>query len=173
MDRNQDQKSEALTILPNTHIAGRWSDEDRKAAAVAFVIYGNVKQVAQITSIPDKTIYGWIKSSWWPGVLEEAKRDHQELIESRFSDILEKITTQLIDRIENGDEYIDRKGNRQRIKVKAKELGKIAVDIADRIRISRNQPTKIKAELRFDPDKIAKEFADIAERNREKIVSEQ
>lgn len=150
-----------------------YTNEDRRSAAVAFVLYGNVQKVAEITGFPDKTIYGWLKSDWWPRFLDEAKREHQELIESRLSDIVEKATWQLIDRIENGDSILNKRGHVVRVPVKAKDLDIIIRDSIDKIRLLRNQPSKVTAEVKFDADKIAKNFAEIAEKYHDKIVSEQ
>ena len=57
--------------------------------------------------------------------------------------------------------------------MKARDLDQILDKHTKNLRIIRNQPTKISLEAKFDPDKIARDFADIAKKNQDRIVSEQ
>jgi len=163
---------------PGRPVGNIWNNTQRKDAAVAWVIHGNTQKVSEITGVPLSTLYTWLKSDWWPRFLEEAKREHQELIEARLSDIVERATDALLDRIIYGDvKLVYNKGLRTyeevRTPVVAKDLKAIVAELSDRLRVIRNQPTRVSVEAKFDPEKIAREFAQIAERNREKIVSEQ
>jgi hypothetical protein len=149
-----------------------YTNEDRKTFAILYALTGNVKEIAKQTGWPDKTLYGWLKSNWFPDMYEEAKREHAELIEARLSTILEKATTQLIDRVENGNIVLTKSGI-ARLPIPAKELNQIIMESITKLRLMQNKPSKVTAEVKFDADKIAREFADIAERNRTRIVSEQ
>lgn len=150
-----------------------YTNEDRMQFAVFYVIHGNVKKVAEMMTVPDKTLYGWLKSDWWPRFYEEAKRQYAELIEARLSDIVEKATVQLVDRIENGDEVVTKQGDVIRVAVPAKDLNAIIKDQVDKIRLLQNKPTKMVAEVKFDVTKIERSFAELAERHHDRIVAVQ
>lgn len=152
-----------------------WTKEDKHNAAVAFIFHGRVPEVEEATGIPRKTLYRWVKADWWPQVLDQARREHQELIEARLSTITDKVTEELIDRVENGDMVL--KYNRTtkeyeyvRIPIKAKELGAIMDKLGNQLRVVRNQPTKLTAELKFDGQAAIREFAKLGKQNRDTLV---
>lgn len=159
------------SVLPTS--TGRHTDEQRQDVASTYIMKGTVKETALATGVPAKTIYNWMKLDWWKRLLEEAKWEHQELIEARLSNIVNTTADALIDRIQHGDVVVDSKGNEKRVPVKAKELDAILDKHTKNLRLLRNQPTKIAIEAKFDPDKLARDFAEIAEKNRQRIVSEQ
>ena len=43
----------------------KYSDEDRRAAALSYAIHGNVQKVSRSLDIPATTLYDWRKSEWW------------------------------------------------------------------------------------------------------------
>jgi hypothetical protein len=155
-----------------------YTNEQRYAACVAFVIYGRADRVSEVTGVSIRTVYNWIKSDWWPRMLQDAKREHQELIESRLSHIVEKVTEQLLDRLEYGEikvhNWTDRKGANHsksyRVPVSARDLDNLGTHFLDKLRTLRNQPTKLTATAIFDPLQMARKFASVAEEVRDKIV---
>jgi hypothetical protein len=169
------QTSSSTQIIPSPRPTyNPWTNEQRYEACVAYVLYGKVDKVVEITGVPRRTVYTWINSNWWPGMLDKAKREHQELIEARLSDIVEKATAELIDRLKYGDDVYDsKKGITVKVPIRAKELNLIIANLTDRLRTIRNQPNRLTAEIKFDPVKAAREFAAIAAENRDKIVSDQ
>ena len=148
-----------------------YTNEDRMNFAVAYVITGNVAEIARKMNLPDKTLYGWLKSDWWPRFYDEAKRQHAELIEARLSDVVEKATNQLIDRIEHGDEVVARDGTIVTVKVSARDLNTIIRDSVDKIRLLQNKPGRLTAEIKFDASEIERNFAKLAERHHDRIVA--
>ena len=176
----KDQKNEQTSLSKtNTESSQsktsivRYTHEEKREACAAYIVSGTAKLTSLNTGIPVQTLYGWMKTDWWKRLLEEVKWEHQELIEARLSDIVDKATEELVDRIKYGDVVITKDGERKRVPVKAKELDAIVDKHTKNLRLIRNQPTKLSAEVKFDADKLAREFADIAQRNRERIVSEQ
>ena len=164
----------ALELIPSPHVAYNvYSNDDRMQAATLYVIHGNVQTIAELTGLPVRTLYGWLKADWWPRFLDQARREHQELIESRLSDILVKATYALTDRIEHGDVVINRKGEQIRVPLKAKDLNQIIKDSVDKLRLLRNQPSRVTAEVKFDVSKIERNFAEVAEKFRDSVVAEQ
>ena len=150
-----------------------YTNEERKAFALAYAVTGNVKEIAEKLQLPERTLYGWVKADWWPRYLEEAKREHAELIEAGLSSLLTIAIEQLKDRIINGDCVLDRKGNPVRIPVRARDLGSIVSDSIDKLRLLQNKPSKVTAEVRFDATKLERNFAELADKYHDRIVSEQ
>lgn len=152
--------------------------EEKKQAAVAVLMHGSVRQAHKALSeagveIPEKTIYAWVKQKTWPEIMDEVRRENLELIEGRLCSVVEKATWALLDRLENGDVVVNARGEERRIPVKARDLGTIAANFLDKLRIHRNQPTNVTANVEFNADSLVKQFAEIAEKHREKVVSEQ
>lgn len=152
---------------------GRWSDEDRRNVACMYVVLGNMKEVSKHVQIPERTLYSWLKADWWPKVYDDARREHAELIEGRLSSIVEIATQKLAERIVKGDEILDAKGNLRVVQLRAKDLNRIIADSVDKIRTLQNKPNRITAEARFDVTKIEQNFAELARKHRDSIVSEQ
>lgn len=150
-----------------------YTNEERKNFAVLYLIHGNVKIVAGIMELPYKTLYGWLKSDWWPRFYDEAKRDYAELIEARLSDIVEKATSQLIERIEKGDEVMTKDGRIKRIKMTGRDLALVIQQGIDKIRLLQNKPTRMTAEVKFDASKLERNFAELADKYHDRIVSTQ
>lgn len=166
-----------LDEAPYVPVGNIYTNEQRKQACQIFVIAGTAKAIHEQMGIPIRTIYGWIKSAWWPRFLDDAKRDHQEILEARYSDILEQATKQLLDRIEHGDtsQVYDKERHKVVTLVKpvsAKELGNIVGVLSDRLRTIRGQPSRYTVEAKFNPEDITRKFAELAEKHRGKLVSE-
>lgn len=154
------------------------TQEAKRDAATAFVVCGNVKEVAELTDIPAKTLYKWVKTEWWKNLLEEVKWEHQELIEGRLSNIVDKATYELLDRITHGDKKMvynrsTREHEEIRVPMEGKELARTIEKLGNQLRTIRNQPTKLVAEAKFDATALIRDFSQVAEKFRGNIVSEQ
>jgi len=152
--------------------------DDKRDAAAAFVLTGTMKDVANATGVPVKTLYRWAKAPWWKEMLEEAKWEHQEVIEGRLSNIIDKATIELLDRLYNGDrKQVYNRDSREyeeiRVPMEGKELARTVEKLGNQLRTIRNQPTKLVAEAKFDATEIIKSFQKVAQENRGRIVSEQ
>lgn len=150
-----------------------YTNEDRKNFAVLYALHGNVRQVAKIMELPTKTAYNWIKADWFPRFYDEAKREYAELIEARLSDIVEKATVELLDRLEYGDETLTKTGEIVRVKVSARDLTILLREGIDKIRLLQNKPQKLSAEVKFDVNQLERNLAEFADKYRDRVVSTQ
>jgi len=150
-----------------------YTNEDRKNFAVLYVMHGSVKAISGIMEIPVRTLYNWLKADWWNRYYDEAKREYAELIEARLSDIVEQATRELIERLQNGDEVLTRTGGIVRVKVSAKDLGVLIKDGVDKIRLLQNKPSKMTAELKVDYKDLERNFAELADKYRDRVVATQ
>lgn len=65
---------------------------------------------------------------------------------ARFRELIDKATSEAIDRLDNGNEQLDHKtGEMRRVKVSAREAATIAGIFTDKARVAQGQPTSIRA----------------------------
>ena len=169
------QDIDLYSKLPRT---GKYTPEDRMKAALAFVVTGSLKEVEKLTGIKRATLDVWRhKSDWWPLAVEEARRTKQEELDASFTRIIHKAIEELEDRVRNGDEVILRNGEKERQKVKARELAGVIAQIYEKRALMRGDPTK--REEKSSDEKLQlimkkfERFADEIRSRQEKVVSEQ
>jgi hypothetical protein len=97
-----------------THPASQYSAEQK--VAVAGVWLTNRKSWTQTSEvvlqmygweIPSESIRDWGRRGWWAIAVEEAKRQLKFALEDEWIWVQRKAMTELIDRLENGDEKWD------------------------------------------------------------------
>lgn len=131
-------------------MAEAWAMEDRIQAAVAWLITGDVAEAAKLAGIPTRTIYDWMSKSWWDDVLSEAKNIKQKELDAVWTGIIHKATSQIKDRIENGDPYVKRNGELGRVPIKAKDLATIMATATDKRSLIRGQVTSRTEKITID-----------------------
>ena len=72
---NGDQELSTNLIKPNDTVLGagsltgpgsKYTDEERRGAALEYGVYGNMAKVARTTGIPETTLFYWKNhSDWW------------------------------------------------------------------------------------------------------------
>ena len=121
---------------------GKWSVEDKVAAATQYAITGNSKQAGKLTGIPPATIRWWkTESSWWPELLKEVRKAHAEELDGLQTNLIHKSAQELADRLENGDEVLDKNGEIRRKKLGGRDLVIIHGTLYDKRALSRGNPT--------------------------------
>lgn len=139
-----------------------YSEEEKREAVALHVIWGTQSKVAELTGIPQRTISDWMKADWWAEYRSQLIRATGDEAGATFRRIMRKASEEIEDRLDNGDIYLDRKGNEKRKPVPAKELAVIMAIATDKDRILRGEPTSISAKATDLKDK-AREFEAIAQ----------
>ena len=49
----------------------KYTDADRRAAVVEYIVLGNASRVANRLNMPASTLAQWRASSWWPAMYAE------------------------------------------------------------------------------------------------------
>jgi len=132
-------------ILENPS-GSKYSDVQRRQAIAEYAVLGSVQRVSDNTGIPRQTISGWKKQDWWLEALSEVRLQNKDIIESGYEQAIMKGLNSIIDRIDNGDTYIDKDGNQGKKPVSLRDLSTATGIAYDKLRLHRNQPTTIKAE---------------------------
>ena len=99
----------------------KYTDEDRRRAAVEYAVHGVMSKVAKVTGIPETTLSTWKRSDWWVGQVAEVRTQTEEVIRSNNLKIATRAGEEILDRIDNGDTQIVQ-GKPVRVPVKARDL---------------------------------------------------
>ena len=148
----------------------KYTDEERRGAALEYGVYGNMAKVARITGIPETTLFYWKNhSGWWDTLVVEVRGEKADEQRQGYSLIVDKAHKETLDRLENGD-FAHFKGEKFRIPVKAKDAAIIAGIATEKIRLSDNLPTSITANGNVEEEikKLAQYFCDISDKYTEK-----
>lgn len=147
------EEEQGLVLSDLYHPSDKWSVEDKVRAATAMMIRGNSKRASADTGIPDSTIRWWAtKSSWWPSLMKQVRKDKQEELDALQTDILHKTIGQLAERVEKGEEVVTKDGDIVHRGIGARDLAIIHGTIYDKRALLRGDPTS-KTE-RSDSDAI-------------------
>lgn len=96
--------TEQKSLAPIPH-----GQEKRLEVAQKLLALGNMRLVSEQTGIPYRTITVWVKSDWWPAVLEEAKKEQRDELQSRLGRIANNALHVIEDRLENGEYILNNK----------------------------------------------------------------
>jgi hypothetical protein len=121
-------------------IGKHWSAKDRVRAVASYLVLGNMAAVSDETGIPLGTLNYWKTQPWW---FEQISRIHQEEdmdIQSTFTKIVKKTQGVIMDRIENGDYYVDKDGKVSRRPVSMRDAALVGAISVDKRKILRDIP---------------------------------
>lgn len=148
----------------------KYSDEDRRRAAIEYALLGSVKKVSQTTGIPVGTLHSWRHTDWWHTVLAEVQTEKEALILAKNTEIIESSLSELHDRITKGDYVFNKAGEMVRRPMSGKDLAIVGGVSFDKRRLSLNLPTSINASGGTTDaiKKLAAEFQALSTRFHEK-----
>jgi len=135
-----------MSQLAETIAGSKYSDLDRRQAAMEYAIHGTMARTAEHTGIPERTLYDWKLSDWWQDTVAEVREQNKDLIDSQLEQLAIKGFQAMQDRIENGDTVIDKNGEQVRKPCNLRDLATASGIAYDKMRLHRNQPTSIKTE---------------------------
>lgn len=121
----------------------QYSDEDRRLALILYNQHGSCVKVSEHSHIPERTVNDWTHSDWWEDELAVIREENKDLIRASITRIVTKGFDNIEDRIENGDEYITKDGQKDRKKASLRDLGTVTGIAFDKLRLLNNEPTSI------------------------------
>ena len=152
----------------------KYSDEDRRRAALEYSLTGSLSKVAKRMGIPRKTISDWKnKSEWWVEVSAKVRHQKEAKILADNEEIIDKAHREIVDRLDNGDvQLVSTKNGVElhRVPVKAKDAAVIKGISDDKRRLTLNQPTAITGKSE-DMNSLAAEFKALSAKWDEKQVN--
>jgi len=129
-----------------TYNGSQYSDEQRKHAALTYLTIGNINKTAQLTNIPQRTLYDWTKTEWWQELTTRIREEKKQEFDSNFTRIIEQCTQTIEKQLENDE-------------VKARDAAMIMGITFDKRQVLNNQPTSISAKS-HDISKLQEQFED-------------
>jgi len=124
----------------------RYSDEDRRAAVLLYLIYGNVTRVARQLDIPATTIQGWRQSDWWDVLSVEVREEKEEEVRAHLTNIVGAAFEELEDRLANGNVRLLKDGTQVRVPISGRDAAWIAAVMIDKRELLRRVCTTPKPE---------------------------
>lgn len=132
------------TAITNT--CSQYSDAVKKEAAIIYLVTGNKKRTSEQVNVPYSTLYSWMESDWWDGLIERVRHEKQDELDGQLSQVIDKAFASILDRLEHGDCRLDKDGQIVRVPVSARDATVIAGIAFDKRQILRNLPTSIKGD---------------------------
>jgi hypothetical protein len=150
----------------------KYTDEDRKTAAIHYAIKGTLAAVERDTGIPDATVQVWTKTDWWETLISQARAEMEDQFRGKCHQVVEKATNETLDRLEHGDYMLDKEGNKKRLPMKGRDTAVIGAMYYDKLRLSLNLPTSITAGSGYKTamNNLAAEFKRLSEQNRRVVA---
>lgn len=147
-------------------------------AAAAFFATGTVDGASRMTGLSHQTISEWKnKSEWWAPVLSKLKKEKNDELDATVTDLIHKTTTELNDRIVNGEVQMHQGVPTGHLKpMTGRDLAATLNTLYDKRTMMRGEPTSItgKADQSTIIDSLKEQFAKMAKQHLEaKVVSEQ
>ena len=128
----------------------KYTDEDRRRAAVEYLIAGNMAKVSRSTGIAESTLCEWKKSEWWVHVSEEVRSEKGDEVDARLTQVIDSAFEQAQDRVEQGDFRVNKHGELIRVPMSGRDLVIAGATAMDKQRLLRNQPTSISSKTQED-----------------------
>ena len=151
----------------------KYGVQERIQVAVAFLIHGNVSRTSEATGIPKTTIRDWRNTDWWGPLNDEVRAEKEHEFQAGFSRIVESAIGQVEDRLQNGDAKLVRgaDGHEEcRVPVSAKDAVVIAGISYDKLRLSLNLPTSIRAVSENDLNALGRKFEEIGKKYQHEVI---
>lgn len=155
-----------------------WSEKKKIEAVTTYLALGKLPFVTQVTGVPHETLRHWKKQEWWKDLASQIRTEDNQELDSRLTKVVDKSLEVVVDRLENGEFFMDKTGKVHRVPVKLKDATKVTADLLDRRSLLRKEPTKQLAEKQESINErllgLAEQFAAIAlgkdPRKTEKII---
>lgn len=143
----------------------KYTAEEKLAAVLAYVMTGSIRGVVRLTGLKQQVVSDWKNNSlWWPDCYMTMKRDKQEEVDGSLTTIIHAANGEMLDRIINGDEIIDKNGDAVRRKMSGKELAWVMGISFDKRALLRGDPTSRteKVDTKQQMADLRKEFGAMA-----------
>lgn len=132
------------------------SDYDKEGAVAAWIASGTYSGASRACGINQATIRSWHKNQpdWWDKVAGRVREENEERHRANLTRIMDRCSEEIMERLENGDEHINSKGEKHRVKVKAQAIAVILGITSEKRSLSLGLPTSISGKQNSDTDKL-------------------
>lgn len=102
-------KQVGIPIKKDRHNMKWWPDAKKIEAATLYAVLRDFKEVQKLTGIPWKVVESWTVEPWWAETINKCLKLRNEELDGKITIALDKSLDILLDRLEHGEIYIDRK----------------------------------------------------------------
>lgn len=140
-----------------------WFPEKKKIEAAAlWAVTKNFTDVSKLVGVRTYILKKWSKEPWWDNVIQNVRKEQNEILDAKMTQVLDKAIDLIKDRIEGGEYWLDRKKTQEtgeptyiRLPLRAKDAT-IAVDtLFDKRQLLRGEATT-RSESITEVDKLKK-----------------
>lgn len=142
-----------------------WSAEKKLECATLYTVYGNARQVGDLSGVPAGTIRQWKTRDWWKEMVEAVRAETEDVFDAKMTKIIDKALEKTMERLENGDQMYDTKrGMMLNKEVSARDAAMTAAILYDKRQLVREKPTQRIEQVTTDErlGKLSEEFAKFA-----------
>ena len=151
----------------------KYTADEKLAAVLAYVMTGSIRGVVRLTGLKQQVVSDWKNnSSWWTDAYMSIKKEKQDEVDGGLTTIIHAASGEIIDRIVNGDEIIDKNGDSVRRKMSGKELAWVMGITYDKRALLRGDPTSRteKVDAKTQIEDLRREFGAMAREHLDKTV---
>lgn len=103
--------SDKLHMSRSKNAVGKhWTPRDRVKAVAAYLVLGNMARVEEQTGIPIGTLNFWKTQPWWYEQVERIRIAEDQELDNTFTKIVKKTQEVILDRLENGEHFVNKDG---------------------------------------------------------------
>lgn len=126
---------------------GRIKTADKFLSVAAYMVYGSSRLASKYLGgrVKAGTIRKWkYEASWWPEVEQAVRKAMGHALDYQLTKTIHDAVREADERLQNGDEVLDKNGNRVRKKVTARDAAVVATQMNTIRALGRGDPTSRK-----------------------------
>lgn len=125
-----------------THNFNWWPEDKKLEAATLWAVTRNLDQVKELSGIPVAHLKKMMNEPWWDEIVRKVRKEKNEVLDAKITDMLEQTMDLVIDRIQRGEYQYDKKsGEFVRIPMKARDAAVSAAILFDKRQLIRGEAT--------------------------------
>lgn len=163
--------------LPERKISNRdsgwYSDSVKLDAVKAWLLLGNMREVAALYNINYNTLAKWRYTDWWAQLVDEIKSENSIKLSGKLKKVAEKALTLTEERLENGDWVLNQKtGELIRKPVNLRDAHNVAVSLLKHADTVENKPIELESQKKTEETltKLAAAFEKFAKERQPKKI---
>lgn len=134
-----------------------YPEKKRIEVATAHAMGLSSTMIAAATGVKAQTIRVWRMQEWFKDLVEEIRREDDNTVDAKLTNLVSKSLDVITDRLERGDFMYDQKtGAFVRKPLNAQVVNKIADTMFDKRNLLRGKPTSISGKQELITDRLAK-----------------
>ena len=144
---------------PNSHHRKTWySIESKVHAACIYAVTGSIKQASEVAKVPQARIKEWQNEQWWIDTIKQVRREENDTISAKMTQVIEESLDQMLDRLKNGNIHVSKTtGETYTVPVPMRDLAMPVGILTDKRQLLRGEATSISG--RLGQEEILKELA--------------